>query len=506
METKIYLSIILSVGVVSSCVCSAQVLTEGTRFRPTDLVQGDSYARSFAIGQGVVAVGARTWNTEGPRAGSVYLYDVSDVTQPQELAVIRAWDADPEDNFGAAVAISGTLLVVGAPGYDGAPDLYDIGSVYLFDITDPSDPVQLSQIVLPVPRETRNLDFGTSLALDGDLLAVSAPGDREAGTGSGAVYTFDIGDPTSPVQMHKLLPNADRPGGQEFGASVAVLGDRVAVGAPKDATVGMPSGQRPGAVYCFQDLGATLVHKLVPITNDGNGSVGTAVGLDGNYLVAGAPYARLGGPVSRGAVFVHDWVTGNLTSTLTPDSAAPGDLFGADVAVDGDLVLAGAVFSNHLGPDAGAAFLFDLQDLFEPVRVAVIGEQNPPSDSNFGAVLAMKSGVVLARSRSSDDEEGLGAASIFTLADCDSNGQYDVVDISQGLAVDSDDNAITDACESCSIGDLAGPFGDLDFFDVSRFLAAYGQGDLTADFATPFGTLDFHDVAAFLAVFSAGCP
>jgi hypothetical protein len=47
--------------------------------------------------------------------------------------------------------------------------------------------------------------------------------------------------------------------------------------------------------------------------------------------------------------------------------------------------------------------------------------------------------------------------------------------------------------------------GNLDFFDVSAFLAAFGAEDPSADF-TGEGNFDFFDVSAFLAAFSAGCP
>lgn len=60
----------------------------------------------------------------------------------------------------------------------------------------------------------------------------------------------------------------------------------------------------------------------------------------------------------------------------------------------------------------------------------------------------------------------------------------------------------------CDGGDCPADFtgeGDLDFFDVSAFLAAFGNGDPAADF-TGEGDLDFFDVSAFLAEFAAGCP
>lgn len=46
--------------------------------------------------------------------------------------------------------------------------------------------------------------------------------------------------------------------------------------------------------------------------------------------------------------------------------------------------------------------------------------------------------------------------------------------------------------------------GELNFFDVQAFLAAFAAGDLDADL-TSEGILDFFDVQAFLAAFSAGC-
>ncbi|MGJ8635232.1 MAG: M12 family metallo-peptidase [Phycisphaerales bacterium] len=45
----------------------------------------------------------------------------------------------------------------------------------------------------------------------------------------------------------------------------------------------------------------------------------------------------------------------------------------------------------------------------------------------------------------------------------------------------------------------------LDFFDVSAFLIAYDDDDLTADFDNS-GNLDFFDISAFLGLYSGGCP
>jgi hypothetical protein len=59
------------------------------------------------------------------------------------------------------------------------------------------------------------------------------------------------------------------------------------------------------------------------------------------------------------------------------------------------------------------------------------------------------------------------------------------------------------AAASCP-ADLTGE-GDLNFLDVSAFLAAYGMMDPVADFE-PDGSFNFLDVSAYLAAYGMGCP
>jgi hypothetical protein len=58
----------------------------------------------------------------------------------------------------------------------------------------------------------------------------------------------------------------------------------------------------------------------------------------------------------------------------------------------------------------------------------------------------------------------------------------------------------------CNPADLAEPFGELTFGDISAFLAAFNSQDPAADLASPFGEFTFGDISAFLGAFSAGCP
>tara|TARA_E500000318_G_scaffold14854_5_gene14876 strand:+ start:12415 stop:13275 length:861 start_codon:yes stop_codon:yes gene_type:complete len=57
----------------------------------------------------------------------------------------------------------------------------------------------------------------------------------------------------------------------------------------------------------------------------------------------------------------------------------------------------------------------------------------------------------------------------------------------------------------CNGADLAEPFGELNFFDVSAFLTAYNAQSVDADLNND-GEWNFFDVSAFLTEYSTGCP
>jgi V8-like Glu-specific endopeptidase len=62
----------------------------------------------------------------------------------------------------------------------------------------------------------------------------------------------------------------------------------------------------------------------------------------------------------------------------------------------------------------------------------------------------------------------------------------------------------SEVCDNACEADLNGD-GNLDFFDVSDFLNAFGAQNPVADFNGD-GSYDFFDVSAFLNAFNAGCP
>src|SRR5689334_6975617 len=101
--------------------------------------------------------------------------------------------------------------------------------------------------------------FGSSVSTDLDVMAVGASRDTGAVASSGAAYVFRKNG-SSWTQQAKLFP-ADGSGFDEFGGSIAVSGNYLIVGAPKDADLGASAGS--AYIYRYNGSAWTLQQKLL---------------------------------------------------------------------------------------------------------------------------------------------------------------------------------------------------------------------------------------------------
>ena len=219
-------------------------------------------------------------------------------------------------------------------------------------------------------------DFGTSLAFDssGDFLIVGAPG---AGV-NGEVEVFAYVGATW-VEWQTIEPPADYASqtAAAFGSSVAVAGNRLAVGAPDgnkiSVGIGIPAIDG-GIVELFEFSFLAYEYRQRFQSPIPNYHLGTSVSmelLDGEtyILAAGAPAK---GTTFHGRVRTYWSESGNPLWTegqiLQPSDGGNGDEFGAAVAVGGGVVAAGAPGRPLCGEgggfcvtNAGAVYTYDLQ-------------------------------------------------------------------------------------------------------------------------------------------------
>ncbi|MEX2610019.1 MAG: choice-of-anchor B family protein, partial [Gemmatimonadota bacterium] len=203
--------------------------TETARVIPDDVEPGEGFGAAVALNGSVALVGAPL---RDEAAGAVYVFRRQADGSWAQSGILRATDGAANDRFGAAVAIRGDLALVGAPNQgDGA------GSVYAFRR---SGATWLPEGRLAARDAGASDRFGTSLALDDGTAFVGAP---EYGANTGAVFTF-LHEGEGEWRQSARLVAYDTPTNSAFGSALAV--------AERSLWVGARGAGMGGAAYAFE--------------------------------------------------------------------------------------------------------------------------------------------------------------------------------------------------------------------------------------------------------------
>ncbi len=312
----------------------------------SDGTSEDQFGGSVAISGSIAIIGAPQDDDIDIAAGSAYLFDVSDPTNPVELFKLLPSDGASGDEFGISVAISGTTAIVGSHWDDDSGSRS--GSAYLFDATTGQQTAKL------VPGDGASDDrFGHAVAISGTIAIVGAFNDDDDEDDSGSAYIFDISDPSSPVEIAKFMPN-DGDANDEFGFSVAMSDDIAIIGAILDRE----NGNDAGAAYIFDlsdPANPRQVTKLLPNDGEEIRLFGFSVSISGSTAAVGL-YAD---DTGRGAAYLFDAETGTQLVKLLADNGAINDVFGMSVAISGATAVVGAQGDDDNGSDSGSAYIFD---------------------------------------------------------------------------------------------------------------------------------------------------
>ena len=337
--------------------------------KPSNADAGDRFGWSVAISGNTIVVGAygedsnQTSVTNGPtasldnsapHAGAAYVFTRNGTTWSQE-AYLKAPNADAGDQFGLAVAISGNTIVVGTS-QEGSNQstitngntaslnnsMSQAGAAYVFTRTGNT---WSQEAYLKAPNTNNGAQFGQTVSIDGNTIVVGAFGEASNQTfitndstasldtsapQAGAAYVFTRTGSTWSQQAYLKAPNADA--GDQFGQTVAIMGNKIVVGANGEAS-----------------LQTTIT--AVP-------------GTDNLAPQAGAAY-----------VFTRTGTTWSQQAYLKAPNADAGDQFGSALAISNDIVIGtyreasnqtfvtnGPTASpDNSFPQAGAAYVITLQ-------------------------------------------------------------------------------------------------------------------------------------------------
>jgi len=268
-----------------------------------------------------------------------------------EQATLLTSDGEKFGQFGTSVAISGNTIVVGEPNAT-VNARSSQGAVYVF-VKNGANWSSMTQTAKLTASDGAQDDlFGASVAIDGNTIVVGAPCKNSSlSQFYGAAYLFvePVGGWVNGTETAKLLdPNYPNKWDYEFGGSVAISNGMAVV------------GHFFGPAYLYEeptsgwaDMAPTAeLTCSVPVYNE-------FVVAGGNTVVVGVPGPASGGTFNGAVcVFVEPiggWVNMTSTATLTNSDGIVGDEFASSVAVSGNAIAVGAPYAFRA---TGAAYVF----------------------------------------------------------------------------------------------------------------------------------------------------
>ena len=382
-------------------------------FHTPDRTAKDGFGIAVGIQGTQVVVGAGYDDRRAEDAGSVYVYDLTSGTPAVPVAVLNDPGVSAGDWFGRDVAISGTLMVAGAPFEgEGTPE---VGAAYVFDLASATPAVPV--LTLRNHAQTAYYGIGWSVAISGTRVVVGAIGAYEEGVfygGSAFVYDLSSGTPAVPVA---ILTNPGAAAGEDFGWSVAISGTRVVVGASGDDT----GAENAGSAYVYDLSSATPLVPVAILRNPAPGSgepFGASVAISGTWVVIGTHLGLSNGALT-GSAYAYDLssVAPTVPAVTFQNPGQGQDAFGKAVAISGRLVAVAG--SRGAGPVySGPICVYDLNSGTPAVPAFILNKPGPQTHYNgFSGAVAISGTRVVAGASGEDSEAGYltGSAYLFDL-------------------------------------------------------------------------------------------
>ncbi|MEM9305136.1 MAG: FG-GAP repeat protein [Pseudomonadota bacterium] len=370
---------------------------------PDDAEEGDGIGSAVAVSGDLYVLGVPGDDDSGTNAGAVLVFqrDGTDLNFLEKILVPEGFSAN---SFGASLALQGNILVVGAPGNGPIAKGTERMQAAVFERLG-----GVWSLKTPIVSSGGSADdeFGATVSIDGSTVAVGAPGDNqgEPGEGSGAAYVFDFDGSTATLLTKEKPPSPVA--GARFGEGLDLKNGVMAVGAPRGQTL---TGALAGTVSLYDQITNNL-RPLGTVEGDGEDNddeFGAAVSLSGSRMIIGAPGegGDAGDGVGAAYAFVLDGDFATRIARLQPDDTEPGDEFGRSVDIAGERAIVGAPQASAVeGIDSGAAYLFAVSDnaVEQQEKLAPLDDD---SAGGFGTSVAISDTEILIGAPASQGDTG----------------------------------------------------------------------------------------------------
>lgn len=357
----------------------------GGALSASDATSGDLFGASVAVGGQHGIVGAPGRGEAGYEAGAVYAFRRAGAAWAQTQKILPPAPS-PGAKFGASVSLSGTLMLVGAPGAHGGANRS--GAAYLFHFDGTNWVLARTLHALDAVDNDR---FGHAVAIVGSELFVAAVRKSTLGHTAGQVYAYELQGGT--LHLRDKVFGSAVGAGSQFGWDLAFDGRTLIVGAPGEAD----SGAWSGAAYAFEREGVDWHEVERFVASDGHASAffGSAVHVEGTRIGIGS-YGESSGALFSGAAYVYeDGPSGwRLDAKLKARVPLQGAQFGRALHFWGRSLAVGARLDPTVDVNAGRVFVFRHQGSNWEQRDA-LDEPTPGFNHWYGAEIDGARGQLL---------------------------------------------------------------------------------------------------------------
>lgn len=394
--------------------------------------------------------------------GALYVFRRNGMAWDFE-AKLTAPERDDQDSYGGSVAMSGKVIVVGAPQRD-APQVNQ-GAVFVYRWQH--DSWEFEAELVASNGEDGDL-FGNSVGLDGNTLVVGAPhANRASEREAGAAYMFEydgarwneVAELTHPEPMEAA----------NFGQSVAIGQDVVAVAAPRFDS----------SVVLFRRVDGKWTVEAILTVEDAQ-RFGDSLSVASGVVLVGSWDSNENG-IQAGAAWVFRYLQGEWAqeAKLLASDGAACDFFGDDVGLtpSGTVALIGSPGDDPRGSRSGSVYVFRYVSGQWEEQAKIIGSCSGPSLGIGNCLDADEDLAVLGQPGQPPSRGTVYIIAGLSGSDCNGTGQSDSCDIFEGESQDDDGNGVPDECERADVdGD-----GDVDMSDLLLLLANWGPCELPCD-------------------------
>lgn len=280
--------------------------------------------------------------------GCLAVQSIAQISTPMQLT---ASNVHEDQDFGFSVDLDGAYAVVGAfRDEDGI--ILETGAAYVYSYNGATweEKAKLESSVV-----SSLTWFGWDVAIDGDVLLVSARNGDTFDTNHGEVYVYRRNGESWVEETVLTQSEAEI---QSFGLEVEIEDDVIAVGAPsRNGTAAIEGG-----VYVFRNNGAEWVEE--DILQGENLSVqanfGHAIDIDGDRMLVSAFNSHDSTSNQAGKLFIFDYDGGQWNRTAELQSNRSNNIanLGVSVALEGEWAMGGAPLDNTLQSGAGAVLVY----------------------------------------------------------------------------------------------------------------------------------------------------